>query len=443
MLSAQEMKTQQRAGATSSAAGRARKLAEQVDEKRIVAIRSRLLRWFRKHQRDLPWRRKLNPYAVWVSEVMLQQTQVAKVVDCFDRFLSRFPTVEDLAAASLQEVLRVWEGLGYYRRAIHLWQAAQIIRNQFGGQIPQELDRLQALPGVGRYTAGAILSIGFGKPAPILEANSRRVLSRMFAQLVSSDRSQESQLWDLAGRLVCPRHPGDFNQALMELGSLVCLPARPRCGLCPVRGLCDFAGGRCPPLPTSCKSRPIEHQSVVVLAATCDGKVLLGRHGPGERWALLWDFPRFELEGPCDPVAEAERKITGLFPCDIATGQKLGVVKHAVTRFRIRAEVVLIGIRPQHKKGRLACNLSQTSGRCVHRACPQRKKASAGRKELSQHGHPSQPPGEWAPFRGTLRWVAISDLESLPMPAASRRIATMLISHLKARSTAGGEDSRP
>src|SRR6266852_396195 len=198
-----------------------------------------LLAWFDRHRRDLPWRRSRDVYHIWVSEVMLQQTQVATVIPYFKRFLEAFPTLADLAAAEEGDVLRLWEGLGYYRRARDLHRAAQRVVADHGGRIPQEPALLASLPGIGRYTLGAILSQAFDRRLPILETNSQRVLCRLFGRRCDPRRGQARRwLWEIAESLLPARRVGAFNQALMELGALVCTPAVPRCGACPVRALC-------------------------------------------------------------------------------------------------------------------------------------------------------------------------------------------------------------
>jgi A/G-specific adenine glycosylase len=209
-----------------------------LDEAWVRELRRALLAWFAAHQRPTPWRNNPDPYRVWVAEVMLQQTQTATVVPYYERFMARFPTVQALADAPLEEVLRYWEGLGYYARARSLHRAAQQIA-QNGGQLPATADRLRELPGIGAYTAGAIASIAFGQPTPVVDGNVTRVLARLL--WLKGDlkaHAAQKRLWQLAQELVDPQQPGAFNQAVMELGSTVCLPKQPRCGACPVSHLC-------------------------------------------------------------------------------------------------------------------------------------------------------------------------------------------------------------
>src|SRR4051812_5788461 len=202
-------------------------------------LQKRLSSWYSKQARDLPWRRSRDPYRVWISEIMLQQTQVATVRDYFERFVRRFPDIQSLAAADETDVLRLWEGLGYYRRARQLHAAARKVVVDFGGDFPSKLDKLQQLPGIGRYTAGAIASIAFDRRAPILEANTIRLLSRLIA-FRGNPHSQAGQrpLWQVAENILPQRRVAEFNQALMELGSLVCTPNEPKCSSCPLSGVC-------------------------------------------------------------------------------------------------------------------------------------------------------------------------------------------------------------
>jgi A/G-specific adenine glycosylase len=196
-----------------------------------------LLRWFDRYKRDLPWRQDHDPYRIWLSEIMLQQTRVAAVIEHYRRFLRRFPSVEKLASAREASVLAAWSGLGYYRRARMLHAAAKKIVNECGGEFPESAEGLQELPGIGRYTAAAIASIVFNKPIAVVDGNVERVLQRVYGRNLSGE-----DLWDLAGALVSQRRPGDFNQAMMELGATICLPRQPRCLLCPVSDLCAARG---------------------------------------------------------------------------------------------------------------------------------------------------------------------------------------------------------
>jgi A/G-specific adenine glycosylase len=300
-------------------------------------VARRLLAWFEHSQRDLPWRRDRDPYRIWVSEVMLQQTQVATVVPYFERFLAAFPTLADLAAASEQEVLRVWEGLGYYRRARDLHRAAQLLVSEHAGVFPRDALAVRALPGMGRYTANAVLSQAFDLRLPILEANSQRVLCRLFGRTEDPTRGPLRRwLWETAERLVPREHAGTFNQALMELGALVCTAANPHCDECPLRskclarqqGLVDSIPFR-PPAPTT-----IEVQEAAVVLRRAERVLLVQRPATG-RWSNLWEFPHAELrEGETHEEAAA-RLVPALTGITATLGPELLTIHHGVTRFAI------------------------------------------------------------------------------------------------------------
>lgn len=261
-------------------------------------LRNGLLHWFARHRRDLPWRYTRDPYAIWVSEVMLQQTQVATVVPYFQRFIQAFPSVADLARADEQQVLRLWEGLGYYRRARGLHRAAQILVRDWDGQIPRDPTHLGRLPGFGRYTVGAVLSQAFDLRLPIVEANSERVLCRVFGYPDDPKKTAgRKRLWATAEAILPARRVGEFNQALMELGALVCKPRNPDCGRCPLKARCQ---ARLLGLQESIPFRgePVEflHQQEVALVVFQKGKVLLVKRPDDGRWAGLWEFPRTEVK---------------------------------------------------------------------------------------------------------------------------------------------------
>ena len=212
-----------------------------LDEAKVREVQARLLAWFRKNGRDLPWRRTRDPYKILVSEVMLQQTQVARVREYYGRFLKEYPTVQDLAAARPAQVRDSWDGLGYYARARNLHETARTISRRYGGQFPRRLEDALALPGVGRYTAGAVLSFAYGERAPILDTNVRRVLSRIFHRRRAGRAAQaERRLWALAEAVIPEGEAWAFNQALMDFGATLCTARKPRCPDCPLRTLCAF-----------------------------------------------------------------------------------------------------------------------------------------------------------------------------------------------------------
>jgi A/G-specific adenine glycosylase len=295
--------------------------------------------WFDREAKDLPWRRRNDAYAVWLSEIMLQQTQVATVRDYFTRFLQAFPVVEDLAKAEEEQVLRLWEGLGYYRRARQLHRAAKIIVEEYAGKIPRDLEKVRRLPGIGRYTAGAILSIAYDIPQPILEANTIRVFSRLLGYEGDPHGSAgQKLLWSMAEAVIPVKRPGRLNQSLMELGREVCKSRQPLCERCPVASLCKAmergVQDRIPRPKAKAKIEEVREAAVIVRRR---GRVLLIKRGDGGRWAGLWDFPRFPLEAehPAEirkEIIDAVRRLTGVM---IGPGELLKTIRHGVTRFRI------------------------------------------------------------------------------------------------------------
>ncbi len=300
-------------------------------------LAQRLLDWFARERRDLPWRRDRDPYRIWVSEVMLQQTQAATVVPYFERFLQAFPTLTDLAAATEQDVLRLWEGLGYYRRARDLLRTARLLASTNGGRFPDEPAVLHGMPGLGRYTRNAVLSQAFDLRLPILEANSVRVLTRLFGRTGDPRRGPEQRwLWAAAETLLPLRRAGDFNQALMELGALVCTPKSPRCDECPLaKGCVARRLGLQAVIPARA---PAPELALVREAAVvvCRGEqVLLLQRPPDGRWASLWEFPHAPLlEGEASDEAAARllHELTGLQGRLVS---EIITLRHGVTRFRI------------------------------------------------------------------------------------------------------------
>ncbi len=305
-------------------------------------LRRRLLAWYADHARDLPWRKSRDPYRVWVSEIMLQQTQVATVRDYFQRFIAAMPNVHALAAADERQVLRLWEGLGYYRRARQLHAAAKKVVVEYAGRFPQDVESLQELPGIGRYTAGAIASIAFDQRAPILEANTIRLLSRLIAYRDDPlNAAGQRVLWQTAADILPQKNVARFNQALMELGSLVCTPAEPMCNECPLVNICSAHAADLQheiPRPKAKQQYTDLREAAVVIRR--NERVLMRECGEGERWAGLWDFPRFalEAEGPLfahDEIVSSVREQTGV---TCSPGPILKTIKHGVTRFRIRLD---------------------------------------------------------------------------------------------------------
>ncbi|HEX4589177.1 MAG TPA: A/G-specific adenine glycosylase [Gemmataceae bacterium] len=314
-------------------------------------LRRRLLIWFDRHRRDLPWRRDRDPYRIWVSEVMLQQTTVAAVGPYFERFIDRFPTLTALAEADEQKVLRLWEGLGFYRRARHLHQAARNLATQFGGRLPDDPAVWAKLPGVGRYILGAVLSQAFDRRLPIIEANSRRVLCRLFGY-TGDPRSAEGQkwLWETGERILPTKRVGDFNQAVMELGALVCTPTAPACERCPAAADCVArAKGLQESIPQKATRLAVTEVREVAVAIRRGPRVLLAQRPPDAvRWAGMWEFPHGELGAGEDFQGAAERIAGPLTSLDVSIGPELLTVRHTVTRFRI----TLVCLEAEHRAGR-------------------------------------------------------------------------------------------
>ncbi|HWL92618.1 MAG TPA: A/G-specific adenine glycosylase [Phycisphaerae bacterium] len=271
-----------------------------LDRRKINPIRRRLLAWFDHEKRDMPWRSTRDPYAIWLSETMLQQTQVATVIPYYERFLDRFPTVHDLASAKIDEVLHLWSGLGYYARARNLHRAAQAVVEEFEGAFPQTPSELRELPGVGAYTAGAVASIAFGRRAAAVDGNVIRVLSRLFN--IASDVSRNdvrASIQTRAEQLIPLDRPGDFNQALMELGATVCLPKdAARCPTCPLRPYCAAAtAGTVGALPKKSPKAVAKTETHLVAAVERDGRWLFVRRPANGLWGGLWELPSQPANG--------------------------------------------------------------------------------------------------------------------------------------------------
>ncbi len=301
-------------------------------------VGQRLLAWGRTHARPFPWRQNRDPYVVWVSETMLQQTQIATVIPYLERWLERFPTVEALAQASLEDVLKVWEGLGYYARARHLHRAARIIVERHGGRIPASREALLALPGIGPYTAGAILSLAYGQDEPILDGNARRVLTRVFGIEEDPRRpAVERRLWDLARAILVPGEARTVNEALMDLGREVCTPRSPRCDVCPLADLCvAHATGREDELPVRPPRRRVPHYTVTAgVIWNGEGRVLLAQRPPEGLLGGLWEFPGGKVEPGETLEACLRRELQEELDIEVEVGPPVGTVQHAYSHFRI------------------------------------------------------------------------------------------------------------
>lgn len=357
-------------------------------------LASKLLRWYRAHARTLPWRGHPNPYAVWVSEIMLQQTRVEAVIPYFERWMDRFPSVQLLADASEQEVLTLWEGLGYYSRARNLHKAARQVVDEFDGQLPRSVDALRKLPGIGRYTAGAIASMAFGLDEPTLDGNIRRVFARLFNVEIPADSTEgEKLLWQLAAENLPKGKAGDFNQALMDLGATICLPKKPRCEDCPLKTDCQSrALGLQEARPVLKPKAEVPH--VVHAAAVLVTQIAREASPQGDnlRYTLLakrpsrgllggmWEFPNGPVSG--DPARGLPKALKTGYGLTVRAGEALGIVNHAYTHFHVTVHV----FRGELKSiGENLCNPWQENE--------------------------------------NLKWVKLSELEDYPMGKIDRQIA--------------------
>ncbi len=305
------------------------------------AFQKALLQWFAVEARDLPWRRTKDPYRVYLAEIMLQQTRVDQGLVYYERFLKRFPTLESLAQADEQAVLKQWEGLGYYTRARNMRRAAALVMEQYGGRFPDSPELLRMLPGIGKYTAGAIASIAFNKAVPIVDGNVKRVLARLDAMDTAIDLpATEKLLWQRAAALTPAKTPGDFNQAMMELGARVCVPRSPLCENCPVQRYCDaFSKNLQDSLPLRTPKKAVPHHEMAVAAIRNGEEYLIGRRPSEGFLGGLWEFPGGRIQ-PGENITDAlVRECCETLGVTVRPGGLVAVVKHAYTHFRVTLNV--------------------------------------------------------------------------------------------------------
>ncbi|MFQ5570821.1 MAG: A/G-specific adenine glycosylase [Rhodothermales bacterium] len=348
-------------------------------------FRNDLLDWFEQAKRDMPWRQTSDPYRIWISEVMLQQTRVDQAWPYYERFVAAFPTIGALASASLDDVLRLWEGLGYYSRARHLHRAARMVIDTYEGRFPDTYDSIRTLPGIGPYTAAAVLSIAFGLPHAVLDGNVIRVLSRVFTveDDIGAARTR-TRLQHLAGTLLDPERPGDFNQALMELGATVCTPTSPTCPTCPLHGVCGaFTVGSPEAYPVKKKKAPVPHYDIAAgLIFNDEGHLLIQRRPEDKMLGGLWEFPGGKREPGESLEDTCRRELREELGIEVDILDPLSPITHAYSHFKI----TLYAFRCRIRSG-------------VPR------------------------PRNTVPFR----WVAVSDLGTYAFPRANRRLIDALI----------------
>ncbi len=316
-----------------------------------------LLNWFAKNKRDLPWRNTRDPYEIWISEVMLQQTQVATVIPYYQRFLETFPDVTTLARAKDQVLMKAWEGLGYYARARNLREAARVILTKYNGQLPASRDALRELKGFGPYTAASVASLAFNEDCAAVDGNIMRVLSRLFA--IESDirkAAAKREFQRIADALVPPRRAGEFNEALMELGATICRPKNPACEGCPVRRVCRaFAQGRVAELPRKSPRQEIPHHHIAIGVVHKNGRLLIALRPAEGLLGNLWEFPGGKLKGT-ETLAECcRREVLEETGIEIEVGRCFSIVQHSFTHFRI----TLHAFHCRYTNGRAAPRSSQ------------------------------------------------------------------------------------
>lgn len=390
------------------------------DEKTLQSVRRILFRWFDPTARELPWRKTSDPYAVWVSEIMLQQTTTQTVSGYFDRFLCRFPNIQTLAEADVDDVLHLWEGLGYYRRARMMHEAAKMLHDRFNDHFPCTRKEIESLPGIGRYTAGAICSIAFDKREPILEANTIRLHARLLGlETPVTGKNENALLWTMAEKILPQARCGLFNQILMDFGASVCVSGSPDCPKCPLRPYCRAAQlQRQDSIPNTGKPTTKEDRVEIAFLIASDvlngqdkthaPKYLFLRYPSGGRWTGLWDFPRFlKTNGqPIDQDESLAASVSAFLACSsIQIGLPVYSTRHAVTRFRIELHF---------------CNAFPT------KRLSKPAKVPVADIELAA--------GKFARERIETRFLTLEESESLPLNSTARKFVDYLLAEKKTGS---------
>jgi A/G-specific adenine glycosylase len=304
---------------------------------RMVGTAGKLLRWFKENGRDLPWRHTRDPYLIWVSEIMLQQTRVETVIPYYERWVDRFPTLSELAKADLEEVLRLWEGLGYYRRAHNLHRTAKLILQEHGGHFPDQAGELEKLPGLGSYTAAALAALAFDQAEIALDGNLRRVIARVIdLELDPRSAAGEKRLREWADKQLPPGQAADFNQALMDLGAAICLPKKPICTSCPIAAQClAYGRGTIGERPAKSPRRPIPSLQAAAGVMQRGGRVLIGRRPEGKLLGGLWEFPGGKRE-PNENLRQClKRELKEELDVKVRVGAELGAFHHSYSHFHV------------------------------------------------------------------------------------------------------------
>lgn len=358
---------------------------------RINQIQQRVLSWFERNGRDLPWRKSYSPYHVWISEIMLQQTQVKTVIPYFLRWMERFPDPAAVAAASERDIMLAWEGLGYYSRAKNIQRTAQALVSDFGGRIPADFNDLLALPGIGRYTAGAILSIAFNLDFPAVDANAKRILRRVFNRSNSSgSAASETAMRKLASEILPKGKTRQFNQALMDLGATICLPESPHCDLCPLAELCEGKKRGLSELePGTNRGKPVTPIEVSVGVIVRDGVIFIQKRPPDGLMPSLWEFPGGKIKEGESPKKAVVREIEEEIGIGVRPLEKLALIRHSYTRFRVALHAFLCEVcdRQSQKEPVLSAAVEY-------------------------------------------RWVRPAELALYPFPAANRRLIEVLLGRM-------------
>jgi A/G-specific adenine glycosylase len=346
---------------------------------KVPRFQKRLEGWYRKNQRRLPWRETTNPYHIWVSEVMLQQTQVTTVLNYYSDFIQQYPDVSALALADLQQVLKSWELLGYYARARNLHQAARIVAERFQGYVPAEYSQFRQLPGVGEYIAAAVTSLAYNEPYPVLDGNVKRVLSRLFCLKEPVNRSASHKIFRQAAAYIFnAANPSQFNQAMMELGALICRPRNPQCPACPVRSFCRaFISGRQQEFPKKVNRPQIPRQHIAVAVVQKNSCLLITQRPHSGLLGGLWEFPGGKIQKGEIASEACRREIKEEVNLQVEIEEHLTRVKHAYSHFQVVLEVFLC----RYRSGKVRLN-----GAIAH------------------------------------RWITFAEIEQYPFPAANHKI---------------------